>query len=236
MLRAVIRRVAIGVVPALGMVCVGAVLVLVLVFVLAGCGGSSHAGSTASSTPPATAAISPSTTTSTSTSTSASGSASSTPGASATAHNSGPGAKPAEQLAKTAPGSPAASAAVSRITAGFTACLRRHGVHFQTTGAGVPVGLDTKSAAFLKARGECLPVLREALKAVTKRVTPRAAPASHHALLVRFAACMRSDGVSNYPEPRGESVDLAAAHIDILSSTFRGAQRHCEALLARQSG
>jgi hypothetical protein len=56
-------------------------------------------------------------------------------------------------------------------------------------------------------------------------------PASVTAGFERFTACMRSHGVSGFPEPTGASFDLSGTHLNTHSPRYKAAEAKCDPIL-----
>jgi hypothetical protein len=81
-------------------------------------------------------------------------------------------------------------------------CMRAHGVtNFpdpRTAGPGAKNGLDPNSPTFRAAQTACRQYFPPGAP------TPPAQSAQREAQLLRFAQCMRSHGVPNFPDPNGQ--------------------------------
>lgn len=158
----------------------------------------------------------------------------------------------ARQRAATRLGSPQFKQALTK----FATCMRENGVNFpapNTSGKG-PVfsakGVNTTSSAYRAAATKCRSVLSTALRAsapargsagttgAASQAKPAPAlrpkvkvpPAIAHDL-ERFTACMREHGVSNYPEPEGETFNTGHLHLDTKSAQYKQASKGCEPIL-----
>jgi hypothetical protein len=138
------------------------------------------------------------------------------------------------------PGGAGIGASMS-ITAGsaagvkFTACMRSHGVPgfpdpdaHGTITVTVSRSLDPSSPVFRRAEAECqhlLPAGKAPSSAQQQRMKARA---------LAFAACMRTHGVTGYPDPKfgpGGAVSQGFSRrngIDPRSPVFQAAQRACQ--------
>jgi len=56
-------------------------------------------------------------------------------------------------------------------------------------------------------------------------------PAAVTAVMDRFTACMRTNGVAGFPEPRGASFDLTGTNVDASSPQYKEAQTKCNPIL-----
>jgi hypothetical protein len=67
---------------------------------------------------------------------------------------------------------------------------------------------------------------------------PNRAGAGAAGQAVRFASCMRSNGVPNFPDPStsGNSVSVGGSGVDFASPAFKAAQSACSHLLGGGSG
>jgi hypothetical protein len=122
-------------------------------------------------------------------------------------------------------------------------------------------GVDTKSPGYQKALVACRPVLTAAFKAAAKarskppspsgaaspagrpsagaspstpgspRIPPVKVPASVTAIMKRFTACMRSNGVAGFPNPEGASFNLTGLHLDPSSQQYKSAEASCDPIL-----
>jgi len=119
----------------------------------------------------------------------------------------------------------------------FTKCMRTNGVsNFpdpSSSGAitfGSSSGIDPRSTQFQAAQRKCQKDLP------TPHFTP-AQQAAERAAALRFSKCMRSHGVSNYPDPQFGSGGLGAVRIggpgsglDPSSPIFQRAMQACASL------
>ncbi len=149
-----------------------------------------------------------------------------------------------------------AAARFNQAFATFASCLRSGGVQLPSPKHGQALslrGVDTKSATYRGALAKCRTVLSAAFRSAaarpagslsspTKGSPPRtsspAAPTRipiSAALLAqekRFSACMRTQGIATFPEPKsGGGWDLAAAHLDTSNPQFRSAESRCSSIL-----
>jgi len=117
-------------------------------------------------------------------------------------------------------------------------------------------GVDTRSPGYRSALAKCRPVLSAALKSVSKTrpapATPAAkptagtgspgtagnsppiavkVPASVTTVMQRFTACMRSNGITGFPEPKGASFVLTGTSVDPNTATYKEAQTKCNPIL-----
>jgi hypothetical protein len=80
----------------------------------------------------------------------------------------------------------------------FSRCMRRHGVpNFPdptANGLQIPVGVDTRSPAFRSAQQACKRFL-------PNNGAPPATSAKDRAAALAFSRCMRSHGVTGFPDP-----------------------------------
>ncbi len=117
-------------------------------------------------------------------------------------------------------------------------------------------GVDTKSATYKRALAACRPVIAAALKAISPArskpvsplhpASPPAAPPSRPsaptlpvhvppavtAVMKRFTACMRKEGVTAFPEPTGASFELSGTGVDATSPRYKTAQTRCNPILS----
>jgi len=56
-------------------------------------------------------------------------------------------------------------------------------------------------------------------------------PAAVTAVLVRFTACMRGNGVAGFPEPEGSVFRTAGLHLDPSSQQYKSAEASCDPIL-----
>ncbi len=127
--------------------------------------------------------------------------------------------------------SPSASASDSSRTAtgpaAFGACMRSHGIaNFPDSGQidlG-KLGVDPNLSTFQAAQRACQPLLDTG--AGGHRI-----PAADQARFLAFSACMRSDGVPNFPDPdfsSGATIVMGpGGAIDPSSPQFQAAQKAC---------
>lgn len=136
------------------------------------------------------------------------------------AHSSAPAADPAQS------GSPLA----------FSKCMRSHGVpNFPDPDAkgmlqiNTQSGVDPNSAQFKSAQEAC------------KSLMPAVNPGQNgnvRAAALKFAECMRSHGVGNFPDPDPQGgIQLGPNNgLDPQSATFQNAQKACQHLFAPAAG
>jgi len=116
----------------------------------------------------------------------------------------------------------------------FTACMRSHGVpgfpdpdSHGTITITVSTSLDPAAPLFQRAVAACqhlVPPGKTLSQAQYQRMKQR---------LLSFAACMRSHGVPNYPDPTFSNGGVSQGSgpksgVDANSATFRAAQRTCQ--------
>jgi hypothetical protein len=113
-------------------------------------------------------------------------------------------------------GSGSTSASSSRDPVAWSACMRSHGVpNFPDPGSTGQIrldprklaesGIDVDSPRFKRAARACL-----RLQPKGARATARQPTAAQQQAMLRFAQCMRSHGVPNFPDPQpGGALDLA---------------------------
>lgn len=134
------------------------------------------------------------------------------------------------------------SSVFETANARYIACLEKHGVPVTqlppspgrrpgVTGTRVP---DTKSEAYPKARIVCVSIMTHALAKMVQQ--QKSAGSTQRNPLRIMTRCMRASGVPSYPEAKNGSVDLAAAHINVIGSVYRRAVVHCESTLADEKG
>jgi hypothetical protein len=128
---------------------------------------------------------------------------------------------------------PAQPSEVQRELLKFAQCIRSHGVPGfpdpNGQGAFPPAQVQAlKGSPQLKAAGDaCEGDLPSAIRSFT---TPQG-----QAALLRFAQCMRSHGVANFPDP-GSKTRPKAGSLDPYSPQFQGAARDCKSFLAPVTG
>lgn len=142
------------------------------------------------------------------------------------------------------PGGPGIGASISRqvgTAAGveYTACMRSHGVtNFPDPDADgtititVSTSLDPSAPVFRRAEAQCrhlLPAEKTLSQTQQQQMKKRA---------LAFAACMRSHGVPNYPDPKffgsgGVAQGSGGNGMDPNSPLFQAAQKTCQASSAR---
>jgi len=106
--------------------------------------------------------------------------------------------------------------------------------------------VDTKSAAYRQAMRTCGPLLNAALTGATRSaakpsagVVPAKAPPRPKVKLPpalmgameRFTACMRSNGVAGFPEPKEGRFDLAGTGLNPESPQYKAAGARCNPIL-----
>jgi len=161
--------------------------------------------------------------------------------------------------AKRAAGARAAAARTQfdKALASYSSCLSANGVKLPAANGGRAFslkGVDTKSPAFKAAAAKCRGVLNAAFRAAappkSALASPPRAPSGGQtsgtpaaplrvpisaALLAqekRFSACIRTQGIATFPEPKaGGGWDLAAAHLNTSDPRFRTAESNCSSIL-----
>jgi hypothetical protein len=224
------------------------VLVVLAVALLTGCGSSSKTSSSNANASAATATTGAATPTGTTT----------TGAKAAKGPRVGPfkrGGLARQPVAKPPVTTPALKQAFTK----FARCMRDNGVKFplpNTSGngpifnaKGVSIGSAKFKAADVKCRGDLVSALR-AQRSTAKtpgtagspgstgqtkttpvvkpaaKLVPKAARAFHE-----FVACMRKNGVTNFPEPEGASFNLSHTHIDTKSAQYKAAEKKCNSIL-----
>jgi hypothetical protein len=140
-------------------------------------------------------------------------------------------------------GSSKATAAAStsqsryRQLVSFSECMRTHGVpnfpdpvQNANGGAGLEIrgdpgtGLDPRSPAFQSAQQACK-------KLLPNGGTPRQLTAGDKQQFLKFAACMRTHGVPNFPDPTfsggGARIKIGGSGVSPSSPAFKSAQQSC---------
>jgi hypothetical protein len=112
----------------------------------------------------------------------------------------------------------------------FARCMRSHGVpnFADPNSQGVftaPKGLNPKSPAVQAAAQDCKSLLPAGQ-------TPQGQNQQAMAAALKFAACMRANGVPNYPDPTsgnggGVSNSIAGSGVDPNSPAFKRAEKKC---------
>ena len=120
----------------------------------------------------------------------------------------------------------------------FSRCMRAHGVsNFPdptANGLQIGPGIDAKSPAFRSAQQACTQFL-------PNKGVPPATPAKYRSAALAFSRCMRSHGVSGFPDPaltsprnagrilalRGMVFVIDSSNIDPKSPAFRQAAAAC---------
>jgi len=117
-------------------------------------------------------------------------------------------------------------------------------------------GLDPNSPGYRRALAACRPALIAAFKAAASRrsrlTSPSGAgsaprrsagasvsarighvrvPPAMTAILERFTACMRTNGVASFPQPDGGAFRIAGLHLDPSSPQYRAAEARCNPIL-----
>jgi hypothetical protein len=121
-------------------------------------------------------------------------------------------------------------------------------------------GVDTKSPEYRSAVAKCRGVLTAALKSASKAHStpatpsrtasapgaptatapaspaapaniPVKVPAHVTAVMDRFTACMRENGVPGFPKPKGASFDLTGTSVNASTPQYKAAQTKCNPIL-----
>lgn len=132
---------------------------------------------------------------------------------------------------------PGASAAAEAMAVRFSHCMRSHGATGfpdPTIGSnGLPswtlnASENTQAPAYLAARKAC----KKDLPSLAPRTGAQKAAA--HAAALKYAACMRSNGVPDFPDPNAQGqIQINAAGASSLvpsSAQFQKAQTDCKSL------
>ncbi len=122
----------------------------------------------------------------------------------------------------------------------YAKCMRSHGIpnfpdptvqdnaHSKGVGFSMPSGVDPHSAQYLSAAKLCQK------QTGFGHISTAQMQAGMNALL-KYAECMRSHGIANFPDPQEHSQNigfsLTGTGIDQNSSRFKAAQSTCQALL-----
>jgi hypothetical protein len=126
------------------------------------------------------------------------------------------------------------SASSSRDPVAWSACMRSHGVpNFPDPGSTGQIrldprklaesGIDVDSPRFKRAARACL-----RLQPKGARATARQPTAAQQQAMLRFARCMRSHGVPNFPDPQpGGALDLAQKVAAPNSPQFKATEHAC---------
>jgi hypothetical protein len=111
----------------------------------------------------------------------------------------------------------------------FSGCMRSHGVTDfpdPTVGSnGLPnwtLSHITNPLALTTARRACKHDLPDLVQTPAEKATANAAA-------LKYATCMRSNGVSNFPDPNGQGL-IQAVNIDASSPAFQKAETACKGL------
>jgi hypothetical protein len=118
----------------------------------------------------------------------------------------------------------------------YAACMRSHGVPLfpdpNRRGAISPgKGVDPNSPQFRKAQGACRSLLPAGIGNTTagrSQLSPQ-----QQALLLRYAKCMRSHGLPNFPDPTSHGLALEPDQVDTRSPQFQAADKICRSLLPK---
>jgi hypothetical protein len=119
----------------------------------------------------------------------------------------------------------------------YSRCMRSHGVpnfpdpQHNASGTGIATtGIDTSSPQYHSADATCRHLLPDGGTATSQQ-----AGQQQLNVLLRFAGCMRSHQVPNFPDPvvsNGSiSWNLGGGSLDTRSPTYQAAQRACQSLL-----
>jgi hypothetical protein len=131
-------------------------------------------------------------------------------------------------------GSGSSSASSSGNPTAYSACMRKHGVpNFPDPGSTGRIrldprklaesGIDVDSPRFKRAARACL-----RLQPKGARATARQPTAAQQQAMLRFARCMRSHGVPNFPDPQpGGALDLAQKVAAPNSPQFKATEHTC---------
>jgi hypothetical protein len=215
-----------------------------LVLLAAGCGGSSSSSKSAGMS---STAATPSTTTTTTggSTTSTSAAKSGTTGNAPSTHT-----PPSSTVPRSS------SPVLHKALTMFVTCLSENGVKIapDTSGKGALLslkGVDTASPQFRAADKKCVAALRATLKSTAGKQPPTSktaaptVPTSPHLqakpkvnvspkiahALEHFTACMREHGITNFPEPEGESFNTTHIHLDSSSPQYKAAAKACNPIL-----
>jgi hypothetical protein len=116
----------------------------------------------------------------------------------------------------------------------YSACMRQHGVwNFPDPGSTGQIrldprklaesGIDVDSPRFERAARACLRLQPEGVGSTARQPT-----AAQQQAMLRFARCMRSHGVPNFPDPQpGGALDLAQKVAAPNSSQFKATGHTC---------
>jgi hypothetical protein len=90
-----------------------------------------------------------------------------------------------------------------------------------TAGGGAPGSAGAAGAAGSASPIKASPKFRPKIK-VPPKLTRE---------LEKFTACMRTHGVTNYPEPEGAGFNIGNLHLDTKSAQYKAAEKKCEPIL-----
>jgi hypothetical protein len=134
--------------------------------------------------------------------------------------------------------SPSASASAEAMAVKFSGCVRSHGVPDfpdPTVGSnGLPSWNDSWSMN-AKAQADALPAAQRACRKDLPALGPHtsAEKAAANAQALKYSTCMRSNGVSNFPDPNGQGmiqINGATGSLDPNSPQFQKAATACKGL------
>jgi hypothetical protein len=134
--------------------------------------------------------------------------------------------------------SPAASRSLEAMAVKFSGCIRSHGVPDfpdPTIGSnGLPnfAGSPNKNATIDSPAGQAA---QHACQKDLPHLGPRTSSdkATANAAALKYAMCMRSSGVPNFPDPNGQGliqINNATGTLDASSPAFQKAQTACKGL------
>jgi hypothetical protein len=140
------------------------------------------------------------------------------------------------QVASTSTDSNSSSGSSKGNPVAYAACMRSHGVPLfpdpDRQGAISPgKAVNPNSPRFRKAQGACRSLLPAGMGNTTagrSQLSPQ-----QQALLLRYAKCMRSHGLPNFPDPTSRGLALEPDQVDTRSPRFQAANKICRSLLPK---
>jgi hypothetical protein len=151
--------------------------------------------------------------------------------------NSGSSIRPPRAVSAGSSGSQSSQASQLQAARAYASCMRSHGDsgfpdpnsqgNFGAITQGSPT--DPNSPAYKAAQPSCQSLMPQQSQQQQQQNQSQG---------VRFAACMRSHGVSKFPDPNAQGGFLIQGGVDNNSPTFKAAMQACQSILpgAAQGG
>lgn len=148
------------------------------------------------------------------------------------------GGAPSASSSTSDPGASASGASASAASSDalkFAQCMRTHGVpdfpdptvsgNGGQSSGNLPSNINTNSSSFQAAEQACQ-------KYVPTANSGSGGQGPNQATQLKFAECMRSHGVTSFPDPSSNGETFVGGGVDVHSPTYQAAAQACQSLLS----